>query len=134
MTHLSTLTTTNTIAFCSAAGIGAEEPYEPLQSTTARSSLSLAVRVRRIGNHGYVLDPPFLPTYSLNQKEPYADGAYASFLATRHSGRANVCFVDGHVESVEPKLLYKDNARWNGHGVDAAIAHVSTRPLNWPRY
>lgn len=122
-----------TIAFGCSQGTGTEEPYEPLGPTVASSALPYPDRTSRIGNHGYVLDPPFIPTWSVNQTEPYADGAYASFLAVRHSGRANICFVDGHVGSLDPRLIYVDNSYWNGFGKeDTRDAHVTTRPPNYP--
>jgi prepilin-type processing-associated H-X9-DG protein/prepilin-type N-terminal cleavage/methylation domain-containing protein len=125
-------TTSGTIAFGCSDGTGTLEPYEALGPTVASSALPQAERVRRLGNHGYVLDPPFLPTWSLRQAEPYADGVYASFLSTRHSGRANVCFVDGHVEAADPRALYRDNSRWNGQGEETpADPHVATRPINF---
>jgi len=120
-----------TIAFGCSDGTGVEEPYEPIPADQATSSLPGAVRRQRIGNHAYVLDPTYIPVWSLNQTEPYADGNAASFLAPRHRGRANIVFVDGHAESREPAPLYRDNAYWNGFGAeDPQDQHVPDRAPN----
>jgi len=118
-----------TIAFGCSDGTGLAEPYEPLPPHQASSSLSGGVRRKRIGNHGYVLDPTFIPAWSAKLSEPYADGDAPSYLSTRHSGRANVCFVDIHTDPLRPSDAYGDNAFWNGLGAEdpARDPHVPTK-------
>jgi prepilin-type processing-associated H-X9-DG protein len=107
-----------TIAFGCSDGTGTEQPYEPIPPNQASSKLSSGVRVKRIGNHGYVLDPTYIRAWSTSQTEPYADGNAFSYLSTRHMGEANVCFVDTHIESLRPPEAYRDNSLWNGHGAE----------------
>lgn len=110
-----------TIAFGDSDGTGLDEPYEPIPLTQASSSLSGAVRRARIGNHGYTLDPTYIPTWSTSQSEPYSDGSAPTYLSTRHGGCANVCFVDGHVEKLRPEEAYRDNSLWNGLGCEDPV-------------
>ena len=77
--------------------------------------------VDMIGNHGYTLDPTYIPTYSLQTYsggalEPYAWHAYRTYISTRHSGGSNLCFADGHVELMRPPQVYRDNRYWNDLG------------------
>ena len=123
-----------TIGFGCSDGTGFRDNYEPLEPNVASSALPYADRVERKGNHGYVLDPPFLPARNFAQAEPWADKDYASFLSSRHQGRANICFVDGHVESMRPLEAYQDNRLWNGLGDGAAETYSSQRPLNWSSF
>ncbi len=118
-----------TIAFGDSDGTGTEDPYEPIPENQASSSLSGSVRRKRIGNHGYVLDPTYIPAWSTSQTEPYADGDAPSYLSTRHGGAANVCFVDGHIEKVRPEDAYRDNSLWNGLGCEspARDPHVASK-------
>jgi len=39
-----------------------------------------------------------------------------SYISTRHLGGSNLCFADGHAESMKPKQVYQDNRYWNGLG------------------
>jgi prepilin-type N-terminal cleavage/methylation domain-containing protein/prepilin-type processing-associated H-X9-DG protein len=127
--------TSATIAFGTSDGTGLEQPYEVMAPMQATSSLPQAVRVRRVGNHAYTLDPAYIPTWSTSQAEPFSDGNYASYLSDRHLGVANICWVDGHVSSVEPAAMYQDNSFWNGYGAeDPRDAHVSTKIQANPRY
>lgn len=120
-----------TIAFGCSDGTGTENPYERMPPDQAASLLAGPVRRKRVGNHAYVLDPTYIPEWSLNQTEPYADGNAASFLAPRHRGMANVVFVDGHAESRDPAPLYRDNTYWNGFGAeDARDQHIPDRAPN----
>lgn len=107
-----------TIAFGCSDGTGLDESYEPIPPFQARSTLSGSVRRKRIGNHGYTLDPAYIPAWSTEQSEPYADGDAPSYLSTRHSGKANVCFVDVHVAPLAPAVAYRDNTLWNGLGLE----------------
>jgi len=107
-----------TIAFGCSDGTGTDEPYEPIPPFQARSTLPGSVRRKRIGNHGYTLDPTYIPIWSTKQSEPYADGNAPSYLSTRHSGRANVCFADVHIAPLLPVEAYRDNALWNGLGFE----------------
>ncbi len=93
--------------------------------------------VDMLGNHGYTLDPTFLPSYVLKTPtgpatEPYSTSTYRSYISNRHRGAANSCFADGHVERITPKQVYKDNAYWNGLGQEDPIRdpHVPFRHLS----
>lgn len=121
-----------TLAFGCANGTGTREPYEPLAPDAIRSALPPEESVQRIGNHGYVIDPPFIPTYSQDQEERWAYYEYASFLSSRHNGRGNLAFLDGHVESLNPAFASQNNRLWNGHADPLAVPVLSDRPLNWP--
>ncbi|MCZ7641279.1 MAG: prepilin-type N-terminal cleavage/methylation domain-containing protein [Verrucomicrobia bacterium] len=123
---------TSTLAFGCADGTGTENPHEPLPPHAASSSLPADESVRRIGNHGYVIDPPFLPTYSHEQSERWAYYEYASFLSSRHSGRANLMFLDGHAESLPPATASRNNRLWNGWNDPQAIPTLPDVPVNWP--
>ncbi|HPD16045.1 MAG TPA: prepilin-type N-terminal cleavage/methylation domain-containing protein [Planctomycetota bacterium] len=107
-----------TIAFGCSDGTGTEEPYEAIPTFQASSALSGGVRRTRIGNHGYTLDPTYIPPWSAKLSEPYSDGNAFSYLSTRHAGRANVCFVDVHISPLLPSEAYRDNALWNGLGFE----------------
>lgn len=77
--------------------------------------------VEMLGNHGYTLDPTYIPTYSLQTYsngvlEPYAWKTYRAYISVRHLGGSNLCFADGHVEWMQPKQVYVDNRYWNGLG------------------
>jgi prepilin-type processing-associated H-X9-DG protein/prepilin-type N-terminal cleavage/methylation domain-containing protein len=119
-----------TIAFGDSSGTGTEGPYEPIPFTQKSSSLSYDVRKTRIGNHGYTLDPTYIPqrTADLHGDDTYADKESPSFAAARHGGKANFCMVDGHVESLTPEEIYADNRWWNGYGrEDAGDDHVADK-------
>lgn len=73
------------------------------------------------GNHGYTLDPTFIPTYSLHTYsggvlEPFGWKMRRTYISNRHSGGSSACFADGHVERVMPRAVYRDNSLWNGLG------------------
>jgi len=79
--------------------------------------------VGMLGNHGYTLDPTYIPTYSLSTYSggdvyPYASKEYRSYISDRHIGGANACFADGHAEKVIPEDVYQDNTFWNGLGFE----------------
>ncbi len=74
-----------------------------------------------LGNHGYTLDPTYIPlfsehTYSGGVHEPWASKWRRTYISTRHRGRSNLCFADGHMEMMEPIQVYRDNRFWNGLG------------------
>lgn len=121
-----------TLAFGCADGTGTREPYEPLAPEAVRSALPPEESVQRIGNHGYVIDPPFIPTYSHDQEERWAYYEYASLLSRRHNGRANLAFLDGHVESLVPAVASRNNRLWNGFADPLAVPVLPDRPVNWP--
>jgi prepilin-type processing-associated H-X9-DG protein/prepilin-type N-terminal cleavage/methylation domain-containing protein len=121
-----------TIAFGCANGTGTEQPYESMLPDQAASALPAEESVRRIGNHGYVIDPPFLPTYSHNQSERWAYYEYASVLSSRHNGRANLAFTDGHVEAMKPAAASFNNRLWNGFNDPRAVPVLPDVPVNWP--
>lgn len=80
----------------------------------------------RLGNHGYLLDPTYIPiwseeAYSGRDLEPYAFRNWRSYLSDRHLGRSAAIFTDGHGACVDPRDAYKDNRMWNGLGVDAGF-------------
>ena len=88
--------------------------------------------VDMFGNHGYTLDPTYIPEYSVHTfsggaLEPYAWHAYRTYISTRHLGGSNICFADGHVETLTPQKAYVDNRYWNGCGREDPVRdpHVS---------
>jgi prepilin-type processing-associated H-X9-DG protein len=89
-----------------------------------------------LGNHGYVLDPTFIPehslrTYSGGVYEPYAWKDYRTYVSVRHFGGSNFCFADGHADFLRPERLYADNRFWNGLGAEDPVRdrHVPYRHL-----
>lgn len=55
-----------------------------------------------LGNHGYALDPPYLASHDgghVVTADPEVDGN-RSAMDPRHNGKANVLFVDGHVDAM----------------------------------
>ena len=110
----------HTIAFGDSSGTGTELPYEPIPYYKKGSDLSYGTRKTRVGNHGYTLDPTYIPKRSEDYHggDTYADKESPSFVAPRHLGRANFCMADGHVESLTPEEVYADNSWWNGLGVE----------------
>jgi prepilin-type processing-associated H-X9-DG protein len=121
-----------TIAFGCSDGTGKQEPHEVLPPEAISSSLSASENVLRIGNHGYVIDPPFLPAGARDQEEAWAFYEYASFLSSRHLGRANIAFCDGHVESMKPADASLNNRLWNGCNDHRAKPILPEPPCNWP--
>ena len=118
----------HTIACGDSAGTGTEGPYEAIPFEQEGSGLGYEERKNRIGNQGYILDPTYIPKRSqgCTGGEVYADRMSPSFIAPRHSGKANFCMVDGHVESLTPEEVYADNSWWNGYGrEDPRDGHVS---------
>jgi prepilin-type N-terminal cleavage/methylation domain-containing protein/prepilin-type processing-associated H-X9-DG protein len=122
----------STIAFGCSDGTGTQQPHENLAPEAIGSALPAAESVLRIGNHGYVIDPPFLPDGSRNQEEPWAYYEHASFLSSRHLGRANIGFCDGHVESMKPAAATFNNRLWNGFHDPWARPVLPEPPCNWP--
>ena len=120
------------ISFGCSNGTGNQEPYEPLAPDAISSSLPPVESVLRIGNHGYVIDPPFLPAGTRDQEEPWAYFEHASYLSSRHLGRANIGFTDGHVESVKPADASFNNRLWNGCNDPRAKPILREPPANWP--
>lgn len=115
-----------TIAFGDTDGTGWTKPYQRGINDP-----------EMFGNHGYVLDPTFIPEYSMHSfsggvSEPYAFKKYRTYVSTRHSKASNLCFTDGHVEWLRPKQIYKDNRYWNGLGAEnpQIDAHVNFRSLD----
>jgi prepilin-type N-terminal cleavage/methylation domain-containing protein/prepilin-type processing-associated H-X9-DG protein len=77
---------------------------------------------RRIANHGYSLDPPVLPSWAMNK--PSTDGAGSGSprpgwtrISKRHSGGANVLWVDGHAKWDRRERL-EQTRFWNGEDTD----------------
>ncbi len=50
--------------------------------------------------------------------ESYAWHNYRTYISTRHKGRSNLCFADGHAEAMRPQQVYRDNRLWNGLGAE----------------
>jgi prepilin-type processing-associated H-X9-DG protein len=121
-----------TIAFGCSDGTGKQEPHEVLPPEAIGSALPASENVLRVGNHAYVLDPPFLPAGAREQDEPWAFYEYASFLSSRHAGRANIAFCDGHVESMKPADASINNRLWNGCNDSRAKPILPQPPCNWP--
>jgi prepilin-type N-terminal cleavage/methylation domain-containing protein/prepilin-type processing-associated H-X9-DG protein len=121
-----------TIAFGCSNGTGTQEPYEPIQPEAIGSSLPASENVVRIGNHGYIIDPPFLPAGARDQEEAWAFFEHASFLSSRHLGRANLGFTDGHVGSMRPADASFNNRLWNGFDDPRAKPVLPEPPVNWP--
>jgi len=114
----------HTIAFACSDGTGWKKPHDN----------SVSNDPDMLGNHGYTLDPTFIPQFSLQSMgsdglEPYAWKEYRSYISDRHSGGSNACFADGHVEKVLPRDVYIDNRLWNGLGYEDPNRdpHVSYR-------
>ncbi len=103
-----------TIAFAGTDGTGWEfEWHDP-------NDLPEGKNIARFGNHGYTLDPTYLPKRSEQASEKYASGAARTYMTNRHLGKASTAFTDGHAEQVDPLRAYEDNSLWNGLGIDPA--------------
>ena len=78
---------------------------------------------RELANHGWSLDPPRLTDRSDNC-DGGRDGSTRSGVHERHSGKANVAWLDGHVESMTAEEL--------GYVVDTdgAFSYQSSRATN----
>ncbi|MHC4443234.1 MAG: prepilin-type N-terminal cleavage/methylation domain-containing protein [Planctomycetota bacterium] len=113
-----------TIAFGDSDGTGWKKPHLNgtwVINSSGQKTYKEEKDVDRFGNHGYTLDPTFIPEYSLSTKsggevEPYAWHDYRTYISTRHLGKSNLCFADGHVEPMKPEQVYIDNRYWNGLG------------------
>lgn len=115
-----------TIAFGDTDGTGWTKPY--VRGVNDKDMF---------GNHGYILDPTYIPEYSMHsysggEHEPYAWKKYRTYISVRHSGGSNLCFADGHVEMLQPAQVYRDNRYWNGLGAEdpSRDVHVSFRFLD----
>lgn len=111
-----------TIAFADCDGTGWTRAWGP-ERTTANPTADQ--HPDRLGNHGYTLDPTYIPlrsehTYSGGDLEPYAWHFHRTFLSDRHLGRSNAVFADGHGARLAPTVAYQDNSLWNGLGFDPA--------------
>ncbi|MBN2560441.1 MAG: prepilin-type N-terminal cleavage/methylation domain-containing protein [Phycisphaerae bacterium] len=114
-----------TIAFADCDGTGWKLPWAAEKPVGDNNP-------ERLGNHGYLLDPTYIPLYSESsysggELEPYAWHNWRTYLSDRHLGRSAAIFADGHGESVDPRVAYKDNSMWNGLGVDPG--QDSSHPL-----
>lgn len=111
-----------TIAFADCDGTGWTMPWGPERDPNHPDADQ---HPDRLGNHGYTLDPTFIPvisevTYSGGALEPYAWHLHRTFLADRHLGKSSIIFTDGHGEPMDPRVAYRDNGLWNGLGFDPA--------------
>ena len=105
-----------TIAFGDCDGTGWKLDY-------AGAPLGDGQDMYRYGNHGYTLDPTYIPTWSEHTTsggtpERYAWHDWRTYLSDRHLGKARATFVDGHGEAVDPRDAYRDNKMWNGLGIE----------------
>jgi prepilin-type processing-associated H-X9-DG protein len=91
-----------TIAVCDCDGTGTDT-YAPSPSTDPD----------RIGNSGYIVDPPELPPRPGNR--PAADDRW-SVPSDRHNRGCNVGFCDGHTKWHPREEIYESNLLWNGRG------------------
>jgi len=109
-----------TLAFGDSDGTGWRYPHE--NGYIDENGMYIDVKNQYMfGNHGYTLDPTFIPKYSETTTsggdlEPYAWHWYRTYISTRHMGGSNFCFADGHVEFLKPEEIYVDNRYWNGYG------------------
>jgi hypothetical protein len=109
-----------TIAFADSDGTGWTMPWGPERGSDYPAADH---DPHRLGNHGYVLDPTYIPlrslvSYSDNQLEPYAWKTTRTYLSDRHMGQSSAIFADGHGERLAPRKAYEDNGLWNGVGFD----------------
>ncbi len=93
----------DTVLFADALGTAAGKP-EAVR-TQNRPDGTRDPELRAEGGHGYALDPPRLVDGSdyadrRNRAPEHRSGPHA-----RHSGRATVAFLDGHVELLSPEEL-----------------------------
>jgi len=108
-----------TIAFADCDGTGWTMSYQPPKPIGDQDP-------RRLGNHGYTLDPTYIPviseqTLSGDKLEPYAWKNWRSYLSDRHLGKSSAIFADGHGEHIGPRQAYRDNRMWNGLGLDPGL-------------
>jgi prepilin-type N-terminal cleavage/methylation domain-containing protein/prepilin-type processing-associated H-X9-DG protein len=75
-----------------------------------------------LGNHAYTIDPPLLPQCKAGDgPNRFATGGtpgLRSPIHPRHSGGANVVFVDGHAKWTRTDEFELDNRWWNGRYPD----------------
>ncbi len=93
----SSLAASRTVMFADSLGTAAGKPIS--QHTQNRNDGSRDPELRAEGGHGYAIDPP-----RLTGNNDFADRRnrsieHRSAPHTRHSGKANVAYCDGHVES-----------------------------------
>jgi prepilin-type N-terminal cleavage/methylation domain-containing protein len=84
---------------------------------------------QRLGNHGYVVDPPRLPVRAGNRPSmpectmlglrTTAPGSGYSRVSARHRDGTCVSFCDGHAKWLRREVLERDNTYWNGHKTPA---------------
>ncbi|MBA4028282.1 MAG: hypothetical protein C0475_03985 [Planctomyces sp.] len=84
----------------------------------------------RLGNHGYTLDPTYIPTkslgaYSGTTPEPYAWGVQRTYVSDRHAGTCVLAMLDGSAQRQQPVEVYRDNSMWNGLGFDPGVSAQS---------
>jgi prepilin-type processing-associated H-X9-DG protein len=114
----------HTIAYADTDGTGWTKPYD-----------AAGKDVDAIGNHGYTLDPTFIPKHALTAvnnngvAEAYAYLNHRTYISTRHRNGSNVVWLDTHVEHITPRQAYRTNRFWNGIGQEDPTRddHVSSR-------
>jgi len=110
----------DTIAIADSGGTGGWQqgplPWAPSPDSTCD----------RLYNHGYTIDPPFLPpspgnrwgtSCAISNPLPGWPGAGHTRIAPRHHGGANIAFCDGHAKWMRTEVLERDNTYWNGRKV-----------------
>lgn len=112
-----------TIAFADCDGTGWTEPWGPERGPDYPDADQNPLR---LGNHGYTLDPTYIPlrsltTYSGGDPESYAWRNWRTYLSDRHLEQSNAVFADGHGERIDPVAAYRDNSLWNGLGFDPGV-------------
>ncbi len=122
----------DTIAFADCDGTGWTKPWAPEKPRGDHDPL-------RLGNHGYILDPTYIPVWSSDtlsgtEHEPYAWANWRAYLSDRHLGKSRGIFADGHGEPIDPVIAYRDNALWNGLGQDPGLRPDGTQDPRHPLY
>jgi prepilin-type N-terminal cleavage/methylation domain-containing protein/prepilin-type processing-associated H-X9-DG protein len=105
----------NTIAVADSAGTGTRTCANETPGGPEFASLDCKF------NHGYSIDPPALPPCGGGGTNKFSSGGVPGkpgLIDARHSGGANIGFLDGHAKWTRLEDLYRDNRWWNGRFPD----------------